>query len=275
MLNDGKLMTLEEAKARTKNLNTMYQEEGKSNNFSAIVMGIYGSGKTTLITTSPKPILIDSFDPNGTVALERDFQKEIKNGEIVIRKFWDENVKNPTQHKLWEKQFEEDKKTGYLNFFGTYAIDSMTTWIDAIANRVSKDRGRKDPKLAIQDYTIIYDHVKDTIKSISSFNCIFILTAHLVLEQDNITGAVTAELKTYKGLKADIPLLFTEKYVMLTKPDPQKGVRYSLLTKSAGKYIASTQLGNNGRFKPEEEPDIKKLLEKAGMPVKDKPNLGG
>ena len=263
------LMTKEEALERASKIKDLYKTEKK---FSAIIMGIYGSGKTSILLTAPKPILIDSFDPNGTIGIEQDYADEIEKGNLFIRKFWDEDTNNPHCHKDWEKQFDADLDSGFLNYFGTYAIDSMTTWIDTIANRVSKDMKRNIPKLAIQDYPLIYDHVKNTIKKLSTQDCIFLMTAHLLLEQDGITGAVKAELKTYKQLKADIPLLFTEKYVTQTSNSP-KGVEYDLLTSSAGRYIASTQLGSKGKFKAREVPDIAKLIKKAGMKIPEKPPL--
>lgn len=242
--------------------------------FSAIIKGLEGAGKTTLLCTGPKPWLIDSFDPKGTVGIELTYADEIKKGNLLIRKFWNEDFENPTEYLKWEKFHEEDKRTGFLNYFGIYAIDSFTTFLDAMANQMSKymRRDRKVQKLAINDYLVIYDQMKSIVKTSSSFNCNFLMTAHLETYIDKITEETRTEIKGYKGLKTDIPLLFTEKYVLETE-ETAKGIKHILYTRAAGKFRASTQLGANGKLNDQEEPDIKKILEKTGFTYEDKPSL--
>jgi hypothetical protein len=104
----------------------------------------------------------------------------------------------------------------------------------------------------------------------SAQECNFIATAHLVNQQDELTGEVIAELDTYKTLKSRVPILFTEKYVLQTK-ETSTGVERYLLTQPKGRYRASTQLGKDGIFDREEIPDLKLLMQKAGLDVSDKP----
>lgn len=241
-------------------------------NFSALIMGIYGSGKTTFLTTGVKPILIDSFDPRGTIGIELALENEIKAGNLVIRKWWDETSSSPKVYKEWEKQWMKDVETGMLKHFGTYAIDSATTFIDALANQVAYQAGRKDRQLAIQDYPVIYNTLKNVIKMSAAQETNFLLTAHLVTTQDEITGEVLAELDTYKKLKSQIPLLFTEKYIIITKQTP-KGVERVILTQPTGRYVASSQFALKGLLEPKEVADLKVIMKKAGLSTTDKPSL--
>ena len=90
----------------------------------------------------------------------------------------------------------------------------------------------------------------------------------MVNDKDEVTGEISAEIDTFRRLKSQVPLLFTEKYVLI-----EKNGQYRLLTKTQRRFRAGTQLGAGGKFNAEEEPDIKTLLRKAGMSTEDKPPI--
>ena len=244
---------------------------GEQTNFSALIMGLAGSGKTTLLTTGRLPLLVDHFDPRGTVVFRTDptIRSLIEKGAIVVRPFWNERSTAPTEYARWEKQWMEDIKSGFLNSFGTYAIDSGTTHLEAMTNYICSKKGRGD-NLQIQDYPVIYNMLRDIIKISSSQECDFLYTGHLVDVENLLTSEITAELDTYSKLKSRVPILFTEKYVMFEKAVPS-GNKRLILTGKKGRFRASTQLGAKGIFDLEEEPNIKALLKKAGLPITDKP----
>ena len=245
------------------------REESTWNTFSALVMGAYGSGKTSLFRTARLPVLLDSFDPKGTVVLE-DMERE---GKIIIRRFWDEDSSRPSQYIRWRRLWEEDLRTGTLEKFGTYGIDSITTFIEALTNYIAAMKQR-DSNIPIErDYSIIYNHVRDVVKKSSSAGCDFIITAHIAMDRDEISGEYIVELDTYKRLKTRLPILFSEKYVVDRRIGKDGKPKVVLLTGPQGKYRGSTQLGKDGKFEIEEEPDIKSLLRKAGLPDSDKPLL--
>lgn len=261
-----------DSKKKASEIRDLYMKKSSGGNFTALVMSEFGMGKTSFICTGRKPILIDSFDPRGTVVVETLYPELLKSGEILIRTFWNESSKAPTEYLRWEKQWINDIDNGFLSLFGTYAIDSATTFVDALSYVTASKKNRKDGQLAIQDYIPIYNLLKDIIKQTSEQSCDFIMTAHLVMTQDDLTGIVRAEMDTYNKLKSQIPLLFTEKYVLLTKKT-SKGLDYQLLTQDQARYRASTQLGAGGRLSAIEIPDIKHILKKVGRSTKDKPSL--
>lgn len=272
-------VTPDDIKSRFNSFKDLYKTNERQS-FSALIMGLFGTGKTRLIATGRFPVLIDSFDPNGTIILEQLYSEQIKNGQLIIRKFWNENSKKPTQHKKWEEMFEKDKADRLFDYVGTYAIDSFTTWLEAVANRVSVEMGRnrKVQKLAISDYQMIYDYAKDVVKDMSEFTCDFILTAHLDRYQEEATGKMVTDIKTFKGLQSSLPLLFTEKYVLETVDVPKSkeypnGIKYNLYTSAAGTFRASTQLGAGGKLDAIEKPNIKEILKKVGYDYQDKPEI--
>jgi len=257
-------------------IRSMYLKKREGRNFSAIIMGLYGSGKTTLIGTSPRPLLIDSFDPKGTVVIEQLYWDEIESGNILIRPWWADDHVRPSAYKEWAHQWDNDVKTGFYNKLGTYAIDSMTFFVEALANQVSRNtfikRGgdsKIEPgELEISDYKTIYNSLKMHVKISSDFQCHFLTTAHLVIDKHETTGEMIAELDLFKGLKSKLPALFTEKYVM-----DNSGSEHKLLTRNKKWFRASSQLGAGNKLLPEEEPNIRKILDKVGLPSGDKPSL--
>ena len=272
-------VTQEDIRARFGDFSKIYETSREFKSFSAIVMGLAGVGKTSFLATGRRPLLIDSFDPKGTVVLEQMYPEEIGKS-IIIRTFWDEDSANPSVHKRWEEVHNKDMEIGFYNYFGTYAIDSFTTWLDAVSNRVSVEqkRNRSKQKLSISDYPIIYDHAKDVVKDMSQFDCDFILTAHLERYQDEASGRMVTDIRTYKSLQTELPLLFTEKYILEKVEVPKsttypQGVKYQLLTTAAGTYRASTQLGAGNRLAPVEDPNLKQILKKVGYPYDDKPSI--
>ncbi|KKL81413.1 hypothetical protein LCGC14_1994990 [marine sediment metagenome] len=99
-----------DVKNRIEDIRNLYKERTKDSNFTALVMGEPGMGKTHFICTGNKPILIDSFDPRGTTVIDIEFAKEIRDGDIIVRTFWGESYKHPSMYKEWEAQWETDRK---------------------------------------------------------------------------------------------------------------------------------------------------------------------
>lgn len=265
------MLTPEQAVKRLDEIRKTYAENREHKNFSALIMGEAGTGKTHLLSTARKPLLIDHFDPRGTIVIEQLAKglgfKTPEDMGIFIRPFWAESSKTPTMYRKWEQQWERDRQDGFLSMFASYAIDSGTTFIDALSNKVRVEKNRGDG-LAIQDYQTIYNIIKDTIKLTQANKCDFYLTGHIELEKNEADGSIKAMLGTYKSLRIQIPLLFTEKYTLIARGGPT-GVERYILTQPEGIYMASTQIGT-GKFKAHEEPDIRKLLEKVGYDFADR-----
>ncbi|KKL46035.1 hypothetical protein LCGC14_2349630, partial [marine sediment metagenome] len=153
-----------DSKKKAEEIRKLYMSQSSGDNFTALVMSEFGMGKTSFICTGRRPILIDSFDPRGTTVIEVLYAEEIKKGDILIRTFWNESSKAPTEFIRWERQWMNDVNSNFLSLFGTYAIDSATTFIDALTYYTAIRKGRKEGQLAIQDYIPIYNMFKDFIK---------------------------------------------------------------------------------------------------------------
>lgn len=254
---------------------TMYNTERSFKAIGIFLMGMFGSGKTQFICTGRKPILIDSFDPRGTVVIETNFPEQIKNGDILIRRFWDDSHKKPFAFREWEKAWDKLASKKLFDRIGTYAIDSATFWTNSLGYEVSKETHIRNPKsnvavgdLEIGDYKVVYNTAKTYIRMMSDFDCDFIVTCHLETAKDELTGEITNEPTLFNRLKSEMPALFTEKYVIERKGSEPP----TILTSPKGRDRASTQIGS-GKFDLKEVADIKHLLKKAGLPYQDKAPL--
>ncbi len=265
--------TLDIKKSLT-DIDAQYDSTNLLNTFNAMIIGTKGCGKTTVCSTARRPIIFASFDPGGP----RSIRDEIKKGGIHVMSYEGESWRKPSEYAQWESDYMKLEKDGVFNHIGTYVIDSATTWIHAmmncIINKQMTERGKTRPNFlpAQGDYLVALYTMIDICKRIGNQPCDFILTGHMVKEIDQVTGGFTTTLKAFPSMQIDMPLLFDESYVMVDgkKTDAQGGIINYLLTGKKGIHEASTRIGAGGKFDLYEEPNIKNLLKKAGLPYEDK-----
>jgi len=257
-----------------------YEGDPLQKRFSALVTGETNAGKTYMLRTARKPIHIDSFDPGGTKGL----LDMIKSGDIVADTQWEaDDPFNPDKFAKWMKATDIRFTIGYFENFGTYCLDSATTWGDAVMSYglAAKGRAGEAPQHR-HDYMPQKVHMTNYIKKLMRLPCDFILTGHLkenrkVLHIDPKTGIVREEVNyrfhTTGQAVITIPLLFDEIYVIIGEDGRGRDPKRKMLIDSLGTYIARSRLKGNGKLDAIEEPDIKKILKKAGLKWEDKPRL--
>ncbi len=263
-------------KASIEEINKMYKETvGPDDTLGALISGEPGVGKTTMAGTAPKPILFYMFDPKGYHVL----RKKVDKGEVLIVPLWTDQSQAPTEWEKFDRMSTDHMDTGFIKQFSSVVIDSLSFALIADANYVAavqapaadmkgpKDRPRNIP--FIGDYRFIYQNIMDKIQEFSAHPINLIMTSHITTEENELTKEIKVRLLAYGKLKNWIPPMFTEKYVLVTKPgvkNPDGSVKRMILTQPKGKYDASSQLG----LDPEEEPDFGIIMKKAGFNVKNK-----
>ena len=250
-------------------LREAYKTSGSSKYINTLLYGGMGSGKTTLLRTAVKPVLIHSFDPGGAKVLT----DEIDRGEIIVdTSFEKEDAKKPSVYMAWDKAYERLKNADVFSQIGTYVIDSLTLFSDAMMNEILRRNGRAGTTPQLQDYMVQITTTKQYVASITSLPCHTILIGHIEADKDELTGRMMTSLMITGKLKDKIPILIDEVYMTCTK-ESSKGVEYMLLTKNTGLYKARTRIGRNGIFETYEEPNLKSLLKRGGYDAEDKPLL--
>lgn len=244
----------------------MYDSAAYNKTFNAIIYGDMGSGKTNLLRTCRKPVLVHSFDPGGT----KTIRDEIVAGSIVVdSRFEQEDPKDPKAFDLFDKEYHRLKKGGMFDQIGTYAIDSATTWAASAMNLVLKKAGRPGGQPFQQDYLPAMTMIENAIRDMTGLPCDCVLICHEDVDKDEGSGRMFVGPLFVGKLKVRVPALFDEVYHAEAK-ETSGSVVYSLLTRSTGLYKARTRLGKGGIFDVREVQDIKALLKKAGFDTSDK-----
>ena len=252
----------------------MYSEDKTQDSFNLLLLGETGSGKTHLLQTCRRPIHIDSWDIGGTKI--PSIRKGIEEGWIIVDTRWEhEDPYKPSAVDEWQKEMDKRVKMGYFNAIGTYCNDSLTSWTEAIMNRTLKKAGlaAHAPRFT-HDYMPTKTDLRNFISRLLKLPCDFVLTAHLRADKDEVVGTVSMRLVTIGDLDVKLPSLFDEIWVAQVK-DGSKGPDYSVLTSPKGYYkTVRTRIGS-GKFDQFEKPDIRYLLQKAGLPTADVKMEGG
>ena len=241
--------------------------ESASNYFNILVMGDSGAGKTSLAVTCPTPVFIDSFDPGGTKT--RVLQASINANDILCETKWEHDAwKSPFAFREWEGEMQSRRREGMFDFIGTYMLDSASKWSDSMMFAIiqsGKDRNGKSrigQTPEIQDYLTQQLTAVDWLGWLMDLPCNVLVTAHLGIEKDELTGRIESGPLLYGKLAKKLPIAFDEVYI--TRPQQSaSGLQHRLQTKADGYYIAKSRIGGSA-LELFEEPNIKKIMQKAG-----------
>lgn len=229
----------------------------------ALIYGHSGTGKTHLLKTCPRPIIVHSFDPSGTQTLK----KEIEEGWIAPGNYEYDDPREPWAFKQWEKDMTVLLNSGIFRRVGTFAIDSFTMFSEAMMREALALDMRPNTVPQLVDYMRQQGTCKNWINILSQLPCHFICTAHIDIDKDEVSGRIETNPLASGKLRFQLPMLFSEYFVTMVKSTPQ-GPNWTLLTQPDGVYKVRTRTPA-GTLAPNEEPDIRKLLKKAGYAYED------
>lgn len=243
---------------------------------TALVLGHPGTGKTSLAATCPTPVLIDSFDPKGT--LTKVLQPGINRGDILVRNYESDRWKKPVMFKQWENDFKKLQDTNFFDHIGTYILDSFTGWskfmmYEIIRMNKSGQNAHADNTPAQAHYKTLLYTTLEYINQLTTLPCHTLMMAHVNVTQDAVTGAQEVSLLAPPSMKNDVPSGFCEKWFTRVLPGKDGGL-YKLQIKNDGKWRASSRICGPTKD-AYEEPDVRKLLRKYGVNAENKPRLIG
>jgi hypothetical protein len=267
------MTTLLQVKKLAADIQAYYDQDPTTRTFNALIHGPVKVGKTTLLSTCTKPVLVHSFDPGGTEVLKPWIEK----GEILVdTEFEKEDPYKPSAFALWEHKFNKLRHAKFFDHVGTFAIDSMTTWAQCIMWDVIAKAAKVSKKRVVgghphrDDWLPQMQKIENYMRIFVSLPCHCVLLGHSDQQTDsegNVIGPKT--LMVTGKLKERIPALFSEIYY-LEMTNPRKKER-KLHTVSSFDILAGTRLGKGGLLEDQEVPDIKAILRKVNMDSTDKP----
>jgi hypothetical protein len=263
---DPKFLKVQQRVAKVREL---YQASA-SNWTNVLVYGDIGTGKTQLASTCPTPVFIDCFDPGGTKT--RALQPLIHSGDVIVENKWEkDNWKTPSAFREWEKEMDERRKEGFFECIATYVLDSITKWSDSMMFEILRrgtggtTRAGQNPQL--QDYLVQQLTTVDWLGVLMGLPCHTIVTGHMALMKDEISGKIETGLLLAGKLTEKVPLVFDEKWI-----SRKVGSEWKLQVHSDGYYKAETRMGGD-KFSNLEIPDFRALLTKAGRSPENRPRL--
>jgi hypothetical protein len=259
-------------------IKTLYEDDPRDNTFNFLIYGGVGSGKTSLVRTCPTPILVHSFDPNGSEVLRGRFKGcpykgNVESGDIFVdRSFEIDHTKKPEAFENWKKEFDRLVDLDFFSKIGTFVIDSGTTFSSAALSCTMAKAGRAGGVPRQDDWhpqMILLEHA---IKRIINQPCNTVFICHDQVIKDEITGKLSISVLLTGKLVTRIPLLFDEIYYAKTA-ETSRGIEYKLQTQKTTTIMARSRLGKGGELDIYENADIKNILKKVGIVDMDKERL--
>lgn len=161
--------------------------------YTFLLYGHAGAGKTTMIGTFPKPILF--FNPTA------------ENSVRTLRRFpYTLYFDIPDSITLAEKINRVEENIAKGNFpFRTVAVDSLSFLVDMLVSerrRAQEERGRG---LTQADWGVVANETREIIERINSWpGCQKVWTAGVDTEKDDLTGDIEGYPKMFKTLQRTV-----------------------------------------------------------------------
>ncbi len=189
------------------------------------MLGDTGSGKTTQFLTLPGKKFAYLFDPNALLSLQGfdvDYEeylpdqisisvKSLKTeGSERIAKGDRSSVTKSDLYQKWEQDFNAKLNEGFFEPYDWIALDSATTLLDLIMDRVLTINGRFGQWPNQDDYGPQMLTFTNICRSLTSLGKSVYLTGHLETRQDQLTKKIQIRPMMTGRLVNKIPLLFSE-----------------------------------------------------------------
>jgi hypothetical protein len=191
-------------------------------NHAFLMLGDTGSGKTTQLLTLPGKKFAYLFDSNAILSLRGyDVEYEAFLPEelnLSIRSLSKGKGDNTTAYQndvylQWERDFQDRIKDGFFNNYDVIAIDSATTFLDLIMDRILTINGRPGAWPQQDDYGPQMLAFTNVCRTLMGLGKTIYMTGHMEIKQDNLTQRIFRKPMMTGRLTTKIPLLFSDIFV--------------------------------------------------------------
>jgi len=205
-----------------------------------LVLGDTGSGKTTQFLTLPGKKFAYLFDSNAILSLrgyDIDYEEYLPDRlnmaavSLSKAKPGDKaSVKTSDIYKVWESSFNEKLENNFFDPYDWIGMDSITTFLDLIMDRVQSINGMFGEWPTQDMYGPQMIAFTNVCRSLTGMGKGIYMTGHLDMKQDELTKRIFRKPMMTGRLTTKIPLLFSDVFVAEAEPDTQGGVNYKFQT---------------------------------------------
>jgi hypothetical protein len=205
-----------------------------------LVLGDTGSGKTTQLLTLPGKKFAYLFDANALLSIQGhdiDYEEflpdrinlSIKSLKASAGGDKTTNYRSET-YLQWEKDFDDKLSKGFFDQYSTIALDSCTTLLDLIMDRVLTINGRAGTWPQMDDYGPQMLAFQNICRTLTGMGKTVYCTGHMETKQDELTKRIFRTPMMTGRLRTKIPLLFSDVFVTEAENDGKGKVAYKIQT---------------------------------------------
>jgi hypothetical protein len=204
-----------------------------------LVLGDTGSGKTTQLLTLPGKKYAYLFDSNAILSLrghDVEFDEFLPDRiNLSIHSLSKGRGDTTTNHRSetylnWERDFDQKLESKFFDLYDVICLDSCTTLLDLIMDRVLTINGRAGQWPQQDDYGPQMLAFQNIIRTITGMGKTVYCTGHLDTKQDDLTKRIFRKPMMTGRLTTKIPLLFSDIFVSEAENDGKGSVGYKLQT---------------------------------------------
>lgn len=240
-----------------------------------LVLGDTGGGKTTQFLTLPGKKFIYLFDPNAILSLQGydvDYEEFLPDRinlsvkSLSASKGGDKTSNHQnTMYMEWEKDFDDKLKSGFFDEYDAIGIDSATTFLDLIMDRILTINGRGGSWPQQDDYGPQMVTFSNVVRTLTSMGKLVYMTGHLEVRQADGSAKMLRQPMMTGKLRTKIPLLFSDIFIAESSNDGKGNITHTLQT--VPDKITTTVRTSFKGLNPSEDVtlDFNKPLEEQGL----------
>lgn len=205
-----------------------------------LILGDTGSGKTTQMLTLPGKKFMYLFDSNALLSLKghdvdyEEFLPDMLNLNVKsLSKSTggDELTKHKSDLYLqWQTDFEDKLKEGFFDQYSVIGLDSATTFLDLVMDRILTINGRFGQWPQQDDYGPQMMAFTNVCRTLVGMGKTIYMTGHLEYKQDDLSKRIYRQPMMTGRLRSKIPLLFSDIFIAEAEGDTKGNTVYKLQT---------------------------------------------
>ena len=220
-------------------INLRSTSDAHTNGVKLLVYGQSGAGKTTLIKTLPKPIVLSA--EGGLLSLQ--------DADLPFIEISD--METLREAYIWLTQSDEAKG------FESVALDSISEIAEVVLN--AEKKATKDPR---QAYGAMQEQMADIIRAFRDLPGRHVyMSAKLEKTQDEMGRVLYAPSMPGNKTGQALPYFFDEVLALRVEKDGEGVTQRALMCDSDGLWLAKDRSGKLG---PWEAPDLGEIIAKIG-----------